>query len=450
MKVITEKVCLLFVLIGSFFLTGCKDALLSDIPSEKNAVISLMLWGSEMRAGSLFSGDDAINKVRVYVFNGSHAESIDVFSAGEMTFSNPFRIKSTTGEKTILVVANEPAGISAQLDAIKTIDQLDNIRLTTTTFLPVPLTMVGKATVNIPSQSTPLLMTVDLKRCVAKVTLKVKNASAGAEIELLQVKLYRNTGSTPLMEGVPGGSVQFWDVISGYNGFIPVTNEGVDVWGGSKNAAYVFENLGSVADTVSRATYLAIYAHYNNIPTQYVGYVNDESSNATDHHYSIKRNHQYNLTAELKNLGETNNLTLRTDVLPWNVIREDLVFKRVFRIDPHLTFNEKTIEVKSPADVVQFTFELKNPIEATWRAVLLNPIHFELVKEGGAVSSGEAGREYTIKIRPRNPQGSEERITELFIIVDDVEIPLLKGNTSIGPGNRIVIKQKKALMPFSK
>lgn len=441
-----EKAYLLFLLIGVLFLAGCKET--PSDPAGEDATISLMLGNSRIRGGDLFVGDDVINKVRVYVFSGGHIEAMQVFSTGEPAFVNPFRVNCTTGEKTIFVVANEPANVSDKLNAVKRPDELDAIKLETETFLPKPFTMVGRGTVNI-SSSAGTVLPMSLKRVVAKITLKVRNASEGgaADISIWKVELHRGAKSTPLIEGVASAPGGFWEGTKPYNAFQPVTAEGFQVWG-VDDAAYVFENLGSVSDTTSRATYLMIYARYNNINTTYRAYINDENSDATDHHYSVKRNYHYDLIADIKNLGDADGISLRTEVQPWDVVNNDLLFKRVFKIEPYLTFDAKTIKAATPADVKEFKFKLFNPVGGRWIVHCSNPLDFEFLTTGGAVVSGGVGDEYTIRIRPlRQPSESQDRTTEIFITVDDVEIPLLKNNPSVGEGNRIVILQPKANTP---
>lgn len=445
MKGITQRAYWLFLLIGALSLTGCRERT-PVCPEEKDAIISLMLGNTELRGGDLFAGDNLISKVRVYVFGGSGIEAMEVFAAGEAAFTNPFRVKCTTGEKTVVVVANEPASVSGELDEVRTLNRLDEIKLETDTFLPAPLTMVGKGTVNITS-STGALMSICLKRTVAKITLKVRNASQGAaDISLSRVELHRGTKSTPLIEGATPAPLAFWKGEKSYSPDQEVTEEGLRIWS-ANNAAYVFENLGSVSDTTSRATYLMIYVKYNNILTKYRAYINDANSDAGDHHYSIKRNYCYNLIANIKNLGETSGLDLRTEVLPWDVVSTDLLFKRVYTIQPHPTFEQKVFEAPNPSDEVTFRFKLMNPVEARWRVLLTNPINFEFVTTGGAVVSGGVGQEYSFKVRPRALQSAQEHTTEIFVTVDDVEIPLLKNNTSVGSGNRIVIKQPMVSTP---
>lgn len=439
-----EKALLLFLLIGALFLTGCKET--PSEPVEEEATISLMIGDTQLRGGNLFVGDDVISKVRVYVFSAGQIEAMQVFSTGEPAFVNPFRVKCITGEKRIFVVANEPATVSDKLDKVKTPADLDAIKLETDTFLPKPLPMVGNGTVNITS-STGAMLSVCLKRAVAKLTLKVRNTSTNAaDISLLAVELHRGMKSTPLIEGAAPAPRDFWKGLKAYNAPQTVTAEGFQVWS-SDEAAYVFENLGSVSDTTSRATYLVIYAKYNDVNTKYIAYVNDENSDATDHRYSIKRNHCYNLVADIKNLGESDGITLRTEVLPWEVVSNDLLFKRIYSIAPHPTFDQKTFVANTPADEVGFTFKLMNPIEARWRVLLTNPIDFEFVTTGGAVTSGGVGVAYTFKVRPRQLQSAQDRTTEIFITVDDAEIPLLKNNTAVGIGNRIVIKQPMVRTP---
>lgn len=62
-------------------------------------------------------------------------------------FNNPFRITTTTGTKTVYVVANERSGMTTDLNNVTTLQQLQNIVTPPTDpgALPLntPLTMVG-------------------------------------------------------------------------------------------------------------------------------------------------------------------------------------------------------------------------------------------------------------------------------------------------------------------
>ena len=305
MKTMHKVFVLLWV--AGLSVTACDN---NGLPEEKGepAVMTLSLNNAQTRAGDLFAGEDLITKVRIYVFNGNYLDAAKVYTSGTDEFSNPFRIKTTTGPKTVYVVANEPADLETALNAVTTISGLKAI-VTSAASGPVaqPFTMTGSNSVDVapvPDPGPYTQVTVPLARLAAKLTLNIKK---GAEAEanhipivLKGVRLCRAAAKSALIEGQPVTGQTYWN--HNYDGMnVPLTTTGTDVW---TTPLHLHENLGSAADSTGRATYLVIDALYNNVNTRYIAYINDENSDATDHHYSIKRNRHYNLTATINNIGE--------------------------------------------------------------------------------------------------------------------------------------------------
>lgn len=439
-----HNIFFLLLTVAGFFCTACNSEGLTD-ETGNPAVISLTMSNIQTRGGDLFADESLITKVRVYVFNGNFVDKMQVFNTGETEFQNPFRVQTTTGTKNVYVVANEPADMTSALDAVTTLSMLKAIVTSPVSgSLSAPFTMVGSENVTVayvPDPGPYTQVTVNLTRLVAKLNLIIKKgATSTADIRLKGVRLYRAAAKSALIEGQPlTGQTYFNHTYAGL-GTITLTTTGIDAWTGA-SSVYVFENPGTVTDTLNRATYIMIDALYNNVPTQYRAYINDDHSDATDHHYSIKRNHQYNLTATITNIGEFDGLTLSTYVLPWNLLQSQILFDWVYTITPHPTTTSYTYTAANPTDMITFTFKLENPLGATWTAQLSNPFDFEFSTVGGAVSSGGLGTEYTISIKPRNAQSATARTTEFYITVNGTEVPLLQGSTLVGTGNRVVINQ---------
>lgn len=441
MKTINYIIFLLSVAI--LLLGSCISEDMTDERS-KPAVISVSFDNLQVRSGELFSGESAINKVRICVFAGNNLNEMQIFNSGEGQFKNPFTIKTTTGSKTVYVIANEPDDLTASLDAVTNLNALKGISASASASLTAPLTMVGFAATNVEYASDPSSnsqVTIQLIRTVSNLNLKVKkHESTNAEILLREVRLCRIPSKTALIEGEPVSGQTYWDCIHTGDITTPLTTTGTDVWA-EETGIYMFENLGNKSDTTDRATYLIIDATYNGVDTRYSAYINDESSDATDHKYSTKRNHQYNIVATINNIGEVNGLTLSTYVSPWNILGTNWLFERTFAISPHPIIGEHSYTTLSPDHPISFTFILHNPVGATWSAQLSNPVDFNFSLDNGAVRQGEVGTEYTISIIPFSSQGIESRTTEFYITVDGVEIPLIRGSTLVGGGNRIVINQ---------
>ena len=434
----------------ALFVTACTS---DDVSGDKGepAVISLSMSDIQTRGSDLFAGESLITKVRVYVFDGNYVDKMQVFTSGEADFNNPFKVNTTTGPKTVYVVANEPSDMTAALNDVMTKTQLNALATSASTAsLASPFTMVGSENVTI-ATTTGASVTVSIKRLVAKINLTVKKGATNAEIFLKSVRLYRGAAKSALIEEQPVSGQTYWNcTYTPPSAPIALATTGSVVWGDAPaTSMYVYENLGSVTDTLNRATYLMIDALYNGVDTRYRAYINDNNSDAVDHKYSVKRNHQYNLEATITNIGEFDGLVLTTQVMPWTLLTSNILFDRIFNltITPTPTISNHTYIANTPADLVTFTFKLDNPVGAVWYAQLTNPTDFEFSTAGGAATTGGIGTTYTISIKPRNAQGAAPRTTEFFIIVGgpnftNTEIPLIQGNALVGTGNRIIINQQ--------
>src|SRR5690606_36345990 len=99
--------------------TSCNNDLI--VNEEKAAVLNISVPNVLTRGGNLFLDESMIAKVRIYVFDGNYVQSLHIFNSGENTFENPFKVNTTTGNKTVYVVANEHVSLSSTLDAVTTI-----------------------------------------------------------------------------------------------------------------------------------------------------------------------------------------------------------------------------------------------------------------------------------------------------------------------------------------
>lgn len=443
---------ILLLLIPGILASCIRDEL---IETEERGLIVMSLDGVTTRGAGdpLNSGDAIINKVRIFVFVGQVLEVNRVFTAGNPDFNNPFVLNVATGPKTVYVVANEPDEMTPILDDIINVNMITSV-ITPPVIqsLTVPLTMVGKSgpisVQYVPEPGPHTQVTIKLYRLATMLNLKIKKGlqaeANNIPIILKNVQIWRIPKRSSFMEGLTFTGQGYWNYNYTGQSQIDLTTTGVDAWT-SATPMYLYENPGSVNDTTDRATYLIIEAIYNGVNTRYRTYINDATSSA-DHHYSTKRNHQYNLVATINDIGEFDGLTVQTHVLPWNLWKSELLFERVYTISPQPTPENHIYTVNNTTDEVTFTFKVTNPLGAEWRAHLSNPAEFEFSTAGGAVYEGLLGEEYTIKIKPRNPQDATARTTEFYITVGSdywawVEIPLIEGSILVGPGNRVVINQ---------
>lgn len=425
---------------------------------EERGLIIMNLSGSTRAAGDvLFLNDEMIERVRFFVFVDGVLEKNNLFTAGETSFTNPFVLNVVTGTKDIYVVANETATLTPLLQAITSKTALFSLLADEISASPsLPLVMTGRAlnvsvTEQDPAHNEAQVL---LTRMAAKVSLNLKKGDTVNEvIKITKVSLLSNAGKTTLFPTPPStASVapqSYWNFTKTLTPWeltstLSSNNELDDI--------YLYENITGGDKT--NATQLEIEALYNNIETTYRVYLNENVSSApnpgdanssettpSDHLYSLRRGYHYRVNGTIVSMGEFDGLIHSTNVLPWEKLESEVLYERVFAINPHPTTTNRTYTVANTTDLVTFTFTLSNPIGSTWVAQLSNPVDFEFSTSGGAVSAGGLRTEYTISIKPRNVQGDTERSTEFYITVSGFEIPLLQSSDQIGAGNRIEIKQ---------
>lgn len=452
-QVITIITLCLTVLMSCFH----DDAL--EMCEEKGLIIvNLATDGLNTRAAGdqLFNGDEAITKVRVFVFVGDVLEVNRLYSIGESQFNNPFVLEVATGLKDIYVVANETSGLTTKLSSVLTKSELteDIIAETISDPLSLPLVMTGSqtgVTVEVVEEPNRNTANVILTRVAAKISLKFKK-DTDADVSITKVSLLNNTKVTTIWDnGVLNDGVNNWNW--NHNILDPLALGSTSLGIEGQESIYLYENLTNGDKDI--ATQLEVEALYNGVATKYRVYINenitlpgsgvagDPSSSVTDpseHLYSIKRNYHYQLNGTIIDIGEFDGLTLTTNVLPWDVLQSSISFERIFTISPTPTLANHTYPVDGNGEV-KFTFKLTSPIDASWVANLTDITNFELV----GVYQGVTDDEVVLTIKAKNTPGTEVRTTEFYINAEYggnwAEIPLLSDSNLIGAGNRVVISQ---------
>src|SRR5690554_3403885 len=438
--------------------TSCQFEELSEDCNKKGLIIlNLGLDGMSTRAAGdqLFAGDEAITKVRIFVFVGDALEVNRLYSIGESQFNNPFVLEVATGLKDIYVVANETSGLTTKLSSVLTKSELlDIIAETISGPLSLPLVMTGSqtgVTVDVVEEPNRNTANVILTRIASKISLQFKK-DTDADVLITKVSLLNNSGETTIWDnGVLNNGVNNWNW--NHNLSTPLSLQTAASGVEGKENIYLYENLTN--GDITKATQLEVEALYNGVPTKYRVYINenitipgsgiegDPNSSVTDpsnHLYSLKRNYHYQLNGTIIDIGEFDGLTLTTNVLPWDKLQSSISFERIFTISPTPTTQNKTYTVDSNGEV-KFTFKLTSPIEASWVGNLTLLGQFKFI----GANQGLTDEEVEITIKAINPPGDEEQTTEFYINVgyggNWAEIPLLGDSDFIGVGNRVIIKQ---------
>ena len=334
------------IFVISLFLTtlsSCQfDELAEDCEEKGLILLNLGVNGMSTRAAGdqLFTGDEAITKVRVFVFVGDALEVNRLYSIGESQFDNPFVLEVATGEKDIYVVANESGSLSTALSTVYSKSQLTDLMANTISSpLNLPLLMTGIVNgvevVELPDPQHNNT-TVILTRVAAKISLQLMKSSGNEDdvVEITKVSLISNTKKSTLFPVPPATALtlsteDYFNL--DYTLSTPLT---LTATSQPINNFYVYENLGNSATNKEVATQLEIEALYNNIETKYRVYINEDiidpstvspgdpnSSvvNIKDHYYNIRRNYHYQLTGTISGLGEYTTLSVKVKILPWTV-----------------------------------------------------------------------------------------------------------------------------------
>ena len=331
-QVITIITLCLTVLMSCFH----DDAL--EMCEEKGLIIlNLGVDGMSTRAAGdqLFAGDEAITKVRIFVFVGDALEVNRLYSIGESQFNNPFVLEVATGLKDIYVVANESGALSTELASVTSKSQLTELMVgQTLSPLNLPLIMTGSESgINVIEQLEPLHNNVDisLTRVAAKISMRFKK-DTDANVSITKISLLKNSENTTLWDnGAITSDITKWDWNHILTTPLVLTSTATAV-SGYENI-YLFENLAGELNK-DKATQLEVEALYNGIQTKYRVYINEDISspgtgNPGDpdysdvgiktHYYNIWRNYHYQLTGTISGLREYTTISVQVKILPWTV-----------------------------------------------------------------------------------------------------------------------------------
>ncbi|WP_234215029.1 fimbrial protein [Porphyromonas gingivalis] len=434
---------LLLLLLLTMGAVACTKEDNPDQPtSDEVATVKMSLDDVEMRGGDLYSGEDLIKKVRIFVFreglNGLWVlDKQKLFASGQSDFQNPFTISAHAGPRQIYVIANEPDALTTKLDKILFKKELEDMQAPDVNGPIVqPFTMTGMATATLNPQGT-VQANISLNRIAAKITLDIKQVTPGSDvIKITKVQILRNAKNSRLLEGTnkPTG---YWNWENAYD--LPLTNDGSTQSIIQASAPlYVYENIGIATDTSNRATQLVVEALYNGIKTRYYAYVNDETATA-NHHYSIRRNHHYKLDGTITKMGEFSSLLLTTTVLPWTVenLNYGFLVPYVAEINPHEVITQDNVVTFENS--LSFTVRIKGRDGSRWKATLDNGLEFGF-DSGSAIDGAADGTTvYTIKVKALKPIGIQRR-ANLFFTVDGKKV-ILDKNINPQPTDIKIIQQ---------
>lgn len=437
----TRRLVLLVALPLLLLLAGCKAH--SPLDPEEMADVSLSIPGLSFDGTRAFIDGEQVTKVRILVFNQA-GKAIDA----NQLFENPtdladwLHVQAHVGAKDIYVVANERDAMTAELEKVLFEKDLLDLDLpddgSDQKSFASSLVMTGKATATLQKDRTTQV-TVELSRVVAKISLDLKKDVAD-NVVVQEVSISRLPTHSKLFTPDPFTLGENYT----YSKQDELTLTSTAVPYIADKELYVYENIGSATDTVGRAPLLTVKALYNGVPTTYTAYINDATTTGVDHHYSLHRNHHYQVTGTITGIGKHTALTLSTKVLPWD--KEEITWKleppRLVSIDPQPQQGQHFYATDEQP--VSFKIKIRSSYSgAIWHATLTNALDFRLVTTEGAVLQGRADgtTEYTVRVIATKPAGNGTRSTRLLFTTDLLQVQGEGSTGSVG----ILIEQKPSV-----
>lgn len=402
-------------------LSGCKRSELRE--TLEPATVQLSIPTMTLRGGELLVEDLPVQTIRILVFNkaGGALDAQQSFST-PTDLSNWLRVEAHEGAKDIYVIANESPAMSGALNKIvfkrdllsMTIPEADPSSVTK----PKPIVMIGQGTATLMKEQTTKTE-IELIRSRAKITLDLKQETAtDDQVIIRSVSISRLPKTSMLLTPNPYSLGATW-IYSKAEEATLVNNAEATSYIADKTL-YTYESLDS--DTAGHAPILVIEALYNGVPTTYTAYVNDKTSNA-NHHYALQRNHHYQLTGTITNIGVHNALLLKTEVLPWDVEASDkkLEVPKIVSLSPDPTATYYVTDT----EVAEFKVKISSSSDPSkWRATLTNALDFRFDITGGAVREGLADgtTEYTVRVIATKPAGVNLRCTQLLFTSEYLDL----------------------------
>ena len=272
--------------------------------------------------------DDVIHTIRIFVFVGDLLETQKLFVRGEdeKEWKNSFRLRVATGTKNVMVVANETAYMTTQLEAVRTRQNLYDVEAehitSPFTFAPSQgLPMTGKRE-NVDVAIGGGTATVTLTKMVAKLDITIIDGSERGDITITEITLFNNKGISLLWDRSDGAFLivtenDFFDI----DITVPKLS---DRW--VIPTLYLYENLRG-QENPAKATRLEIAAvlqldNGDTFPVTYSVYINEHLPNTSEvdspenQRFLIQRGHHYTLTGTIWGTEYTH-ITVKMEVKPW-------------------------------------------------------------------------------------------------------------------------------------
>lgn len=479
MEIKNIRISLLSLLFILSFVACDKNG--NDAGKPEDASLSLS-FTSRAEMDNLAKGNDSkFSSLAIYVFNKTDGscdyfelvpditpEAIDLYRRVLTVSSQP---------KVIYAIGNYTGGgktLSVNLTENTTMQELDNMTVTSTDFSESSVLMIGKKEITMTGISTDV--EVPMKRLVARLDIYMfKNSELTDDnVQVVSVEFVNQVMNSKC----DITSREMLNPVKMNNQIEPITtnttlqNMPSDLSSiipeNAHASFYSYQNIIPASATVDESItpYLSVVLNINGKEYKCKGYITD-TGHTTDK-YSLNQNTVYQILAMFDH--PDNKLALKIIPLPWTVAESQIDGTLVKEGDyllgaysgnddgattgtVYFPYVKNNIPV-SETSYASYSFKLTAPAGAVWTATLTNGLDFFFSKEGVvgnqiAVSQGVAREnEYIIRVGATRSWSGVPKNTYMYITVNGKKLkinPLQNGGTRKFPGSNdtdILITQK--------
>lgn len=411
--------------------------------------------------GSVIDGV-MISKVRMIVADqASEIIFQNLTTLQENTTGDGFLINVHPGSYRIYLIANETSNMTTALASMQSLQQVRSYVVTSSdydAYTESNITLFAENAIKVkenPANTSQGLVSIDngatwsgyysanLKRIMAKVSLKLKTTNSTDDIKIIQIWMMHVPKHFYL------GNISYAELQSEYQNkqatlLVPVPYKLTSTTQNLFTDFFIRESRFTPVTNRDMATYLLVAASFNSVTNLYtipIGTPQGGVPSASIVDYNIYKGNHYIVDGIINNRGEFDN-EFTVNVLPWNKVSGDLGFNETIQFSGNWAGGTNIslgMAFVYYNQYVEYQFVLNEPAGAIWAASLTNGNQFEFDTTNGAVSQGITTPGYTCKIRikPRQLQSVAGVKTDFYITVGGEEIDLNGAAT----GKRYTINQ---------
>lgn len=478
MKLKTKYKDYLQLLVMALLLYSCSESETPVAETTNDQARLSFLIRTTSASNALVTGDEgSFSSLALYIFNKEdqhceYSELIPEFTPQKLQeFSRSVNVSPHT--KIIYAIANyndSDKVFSTPVTPELTLQQLESLTVSGSTFTDSNLLMIGRKEVGVNSKY--VTAEIPLERLAARVDIymfknrELENSNVVVtSIKMMNQILNTNCVLEDTAMPVPANLKNEVQSISEGNILQLMPSDLSEITPDRAHASfYTYRNIVPDGKPDDSTPYLLITASFNGTSYTYKGYLTDQGQTANK--YSLLHNTVYRVIAMLDH--PDNQLIIKTTPYPWETAYSEIgqaITDSDYKLQPYNGNDTGAStgivqfpyisngEARNETSYASYSFSLTAPAGAIWTATLANGLDFTFGTNGSvsdtqAVSKGITRNEpYEIKVGAAKSWNGTSKNTYFYITVEGVKLkinPIQSSGNRQFPGNNdtdILIRQ---------